>query len=756
MTTIPATVQERISLPAVGAPLGAAAAGGMGLSDFTRMIKQRMALILTVWFLFIGLTVGGTYLAAKYFPLWGASSLLYVEERRGDDPLAQTRTPQTTDTVTRFLKDQAAFIKSQFVLERALVDVEVKKTGWYKSIANPDERIRDLEDELIVTPLEGTSLLQVTIYTHSPEDPHRIVNAVVTSYLYLFEEGSRSRYRAMIDDYARESDAARKAVSDKLKEIQDYLRQISQPGVVMGYNVLGEQIGKTSEVVADLQAQKQSYKALYDSYAMAGPDEMAVSPQTRQLVESDPQIVNLAYQLQALKQEKLVAASRFGPNHRQIKDLETRTREIEKELGRFRELRLLEIKQYQRDQTELAYLNAQAAELYMRDVYEGLLAQQRDLDRQISTYTALTEELRMLEEKARRLDDYLSQLKAWLNQSSMINVRRHVNATAPLERYFPNWFINVPVGTFLGLVIAVGLALLVELVNTSVRSPVDIVRHASMPVLGTVPDADDEEVDIEQIEKAVLEKPQSMIAEAFKIIRTNLFFSAPADRQRTLMTTSPHPEDGKTTVAANLATTIAQSARRVLLVDANFRRPALGQLYGTGNGVGLSNILIGQKKLAEVVRSTSVPNLDVLPSGPIPPNPAELLGGAFMHEFLAAAQERYDQVLFDTAPILLVSDALVLSSIVDGVILVARAQVSSRGVVNRARELLERVNARVFGAVLNAAQVRRGGYFREQLRTFYDYQPEPEELAGGLAPALPQGTSTADPDADDTDEHKPT
>lgn len=727
MTTMPATVQERFSLPGPPMRPGGASAG-FGPADIFRIIKQRLFLIIFLWMFFIGLTVAGTALAAKYFPLYEASALLLVEQQLGEDPLNIIRLADTTDAVNRFLKDQAAFIKSQSVLERALLDVEVKSSAWYREIEEADMRVKALNDDLVVLPREGTSLIQIMMRTKNQSDPHRIVNAVVTSYLALLEERTKADYRTRVDETARDSDLAKQAVTQKLEDIQEFIDEINQPGVVVGVNFLAGQIQEMDKVLAQLKVQKEQYRGLWDSYNAVNPGELAISPQMRQLVENDPQVYQLANQKRGLEAERRLRMMEFGPEHRYVTEINNRLANIEQELNALREIRLREIQQYQRDQTYLAYLNAQNAELSMREKYEDLLAQQRDLDRQLAHYNTLQTELRILEEKAERLDQMHTELRQFLNRQSTINVRRYADASPPIERFFPNWFINVPVGAFLGLALSMGFALLIELVNNRVRSPMDVTRHAHMTVLGTVPDVDDEEVDIEEPEKAVMEKPQSMMAEAFKIIRTNLFFSAPADRQRTLMLTSPKPEDGTTTIAVNLAATIAQSARRVLLVDANLRRPAVGPLFGSQNGAGLSNVLIGQKSLSEVCRPTSLPNLDVLPSGPVPPNPGELLSSPQMQDLIAEASTRYDQVIFDSPPVTVYSDPLVLASLVDGVILVIRAHQSHRGVVNRARTLLERVNARLFGATLNAAQSRRGGYFREQFRTFYDYQPEPSEL----------------------------
>ena len=288
---------------------------------------------------------------------------------------------------------------------------------------------------------------------------------------------------------------------------------------------------------------------------------------------------------------------------------------------------------------------------------------------------------------------------------------------------------STPPNTYLGVAFAMAIGLSLELMDKSIRTTQDITRHLDVPILGAIPHADDEEVAIKQIETAANDSPRSLSAEAFRRIRTNLQFSAPADRQRSVLITSAQPEDGTTTVATNLAIALAQSGRKVLLVDANFRRPRLQQLFKSVPATGLSNILIGQGTLAASAVSSGIKNLDVLGAGPTPPNPAELLSGEPCREFLREAIQRYEQVIIDTAPILLASDATVLAAAVDGVILVVRAKRDSRGIARRAHALLTDVRAHVFGVVLNAAQAARGGYFREQHRSFYDYQPEPETPA---------------------------
>ena len=199
--------------------------------------------------------------------------------------------------------------------------------------------------------------------------------------------------------------------------------------------------------------------------------------------------------------------------------------------------------------------------------------------------------------------------------------------------------------------------------------------------------------------------PRSPIAEAFRTLRTNLEFSNLDKTLRAILVTSAGAEEGKSTTLANLAVTIAQGGKRVILVDADLRRPTQHQIFGLKNNVGLSDMVRDDALLADPpLQETSVPNLKILTSGQLPPNPAEILGSKRMSEILAALLERADIVLFDAPPVLAVTDAAVLSSKVDGVLIVLSAGKTKRENAKKAQAQLEKVNARVIGAVLNNVQ----------------------------------------------------
>jgi len=201
-----------------------------------------------------------------------------------------------------------------------------------------------------------------------------------------------------------------------------------------------------------------------------------------------------------------------------------------------------------------------------------------------------------------------------------------------------------------------------------------------------------------------LTDPRAPAAEAYRTLRTNLYFSSLDRALETLLVTSAAPGDGKSTTLGNLAVTMAQGEKRTVLVDADLRRPALHKLFGVSNSQGLTTMIVDESALAEPpLVETGVENLWLLPSGPLPPNPAEILGSRRLEDIIAALKTRADVILFDAPPVVAVTDAVVLGTKVDGVLLVFCSGKTRREHALRAKEMLERVQVRLVGAVLNNA-----------------------------------------------------
>lgn len=205
--------------------------------------------------------------------------------------------------------------------------------------------------------------------------------------------------------------------------------------------------------------------------------------------------------------------------------------------------------------------------------------------------------------------------------------------------------------------------------------------------------------------------PRSPASEAFRLVRANLKFSQVQGRFKTILITSSGPAEGKSTLAANLALAMAQAGSTVLLVDCDLRRPGQHRTFNLKNRQGLTNVLIRAQLWNQAVQTTDIPGLSLIPSGPIPPNPSELLGSEPMQEFLESAASEYDAVVLDAPPVVAVSDALVLAPLVDGIILVIRAGKTRVDQIMEAKKLLENANGRIVGVVINAAKPNGKSYY---------------------------------------------
>ncbi|MBY0203009.1 CpsD/CapB family tyrosine-protein kinase [Paenibacillus polysaccharolyticus] len=209
----------------------------------------------------------------------------------------------------------------------------------------------------------------------------------------------------------------------------------------------------------------------------------------------------------------------------------------------------------------------------------------------------------------------------------------------------------------------------------------------------------------ERVGLVTMANPRSTSSEAYRKLRTNIQFSSIDSQIQTIMIASASSGEGKTTTIGNLAVTYAQEGKKVLVMDTDLRKPAVHLMFNVPNHVGLTSVLSSQYKVTEVLRETGVEGLHVLSSGPIPPNPSEMIGSRKMTALLEGLKEEYDVILFDTPPVLTVTDALIISSLCDGVILVVNAGKVKKDLVKKAKAHLEHVNARILGAVLNNVQV---------------------------------------------------
>jgi capsular exopolysaccharide synthesis family protein len=322
------------------------------------------------------------------------------------------------------------------------------------------------------------------------------------------------------------------------------------------------------------------------------------------------------------------------------------------------------------------------------------------------------------------------------------NVRVLERAIVPGAPVRPKPVQNLLLGLAFGLGVGIALAFVIEALDNTLKTQADVEQFLGTPVLGLVPligsapgsEAAQAGDNLRERDLGVFLDPKSVAAECCRSIRTNILFMSPDRPLRTMVVTSPSPQEGKTTTAINLGVTMAEAGGRVLIVDTDMRRPRLHRSFGVPNQTGISTVIVGKATLDEAIKRTDVPNLDVLPCGPVPPNPSELLHTERFGAILAECAKLYDRVILDSPPTSAVTDPAVLGNLSDGVVLVIKAGETTREAAMHARRQLVAAKARLFGVVVNAIDFSNPAYgydyyYRNYYRYGYTYGSEPEQKA---------------------------
>jgi len=303
---------------------------------------------------------------------------------------------------------------------------------------------------------------------------------------------------------------------------------------------------------------------------------------------------------------------------------------------------------------------------------------------------------------------------------STSNIQIVEPAVVPGSPVRPKILQNTLLAATVGLMLAVGLVFLIEYLDDRLRSPEQVFQALGVPVVGTVGrfnGAEKGQAKQKSQRLIAASTPRSPVVEAFRTLRTNIRFSSVDVPVRSLLVTSVAPAEGKSTISGNLAIVLAQAGLRVLLMDADLRRPSVHRLFESPNRNGLTDMMLQPSANWDKLPQTSpIPNLYVMPSGALPPNPSELLGSDRFQQLLQGLTAKFDMVIIDSPPLLPVTDSAILARIVDGVLLVVDADRTRTGMLRQGKEHLDRVNARVLGVVMNKIQNGRDGY-----AYYYDY-----------------------------------
>jgi len=629
---------------------------------------------------------------------------------------------------------------------------EAIATGSLANQKRPPE-VAAFLGSLSVKRVPTSRLMEVSYESTDPVLAARILNAHIENFK---AQNIQSRYEATLE--------ATRFLTSQLNELKltvkqsedariNYERQNQIWSVDDKSNITTQRLSDLDKQLTDAQGETLKKQALYE-YAKAG--DIDAVPEIR----ADALLQDLQRKHADLAVQYTEAVNQYGPNFPKVQRLQAQMKEVDDQIAR--ESRGIVL------QLESDYREAKQREELIRQALDLQKAETNNMAEKMVQYNILKRES---EADKSLYEGLLTKLKeAGISEGlKSSNIRVVDPAMIPSYPARPAKARNIALAFLVGLVGGIGLALLREYLDNTVKTPDDIETLTRLPSLAVVPAFGDggnrkRRMGIfgspstngheKRIELVAQHLPKSQMSEAFRALRTALLLSQPDHPPQVILVTSALPREGKTTAAANLAVTLAQLGDKTVLVDADLRKPGVGRLLNLGSGkyAGLSSYLAGVSTLDLVtVPHPAIPNLAAIPTGPLPPNPADLLSSHKLADAIAELRTKYKFVVIDSPPIMAATDAVILSVQVDGVLLVVRSGETPKEAFTRTRDLLTSVKSRLLGVVLNAVDANAPDYYYSYRYYPYSYGYGPQEALELNQEEAPEHVQTKPSVLDDSD-----
>jgi polysaccharide biosynthesis transport protein len=586
--------------------------------------------------------------------------------------------------------------------------------------------VGSFKSSLRVSLSPNTRIIEVHYRNPDPQMAATVVNTLMQTYV-------ENNFKARFESTMQASDWLQKQLIDlqmKVETSQEKLVRYQKEHEILGtdekQNIITEKLTELNKAFTEAESERMDKEAVYRLIDSGDPDAIAASAGGLQSngvsSQSDSQLLEALRAKHAdLKIQAAELNTQFGPAYPKLTQLNNQLKEIDFQI----EGEMKKIASKIRGQ----YSTALQRENMLRDALEKQKQEANKLNESAIQYTLLKRDV----DTNRQLYEGLLQkmkeagVSAGLKSNNFRVVDTARPPQAPIEPNIPR---NLLFAIVLGLASGIGLAFLLEGLDNTVRTTEQAQLISGLSSLGMIPLGSKSAREgpnakrlviassKEAVELVTQVRPQSQMAESYRALRTSLLLSNLGAPPKVVMVTSALPQEGKTTTSINTAVVLAQKGVRVLLIDADMRRPSIHKTLGMGPHSGLSNVLTGSTPLEQAITSTSMlPNLFVLPAGTPPPNPAELLASANMRDVLGQLREQFDHIVIDTPPSLSVTDAVVLSPRADAVVLVIRSGQTTKQALRRSRDVLTQVSAKVVGVLLNAVDLSSPDYYY-----YYEYQ----------------------------------
>ncbi|MFN7021066.1 MAG: GumC family protein [Phycisphaerales bacterium] len=678
------------------------------------------------------------FLLLRYYPTWTASSVFRCEPpRRSPTELRGTDMQQVE--FDRFMGTQMAIMVSPDVLGRAVRNPDLVQSSWAKQFVvngnfQPLKAVTALQEALSPRLVAQTTLIRLSFSWRKKEDAKTIVDAVSRAYLQAVKEQKTQESSEQRQVLETRRGAINQEIAGKNKRRDAILTRNGITNLRDGANQWEqkqlEQVKNLAEAEQQLTTILSLRERLRNASEMRGtiafPEDMIED------AKRDPIIQELKREVSQLRvSESSLLAQDYGERHPTIVNIRERIKaaearqedEMARVLQRMYDARVEEI-------NKNVEATAARREQLAKDL-EEISTKKQAILLAIKEVEQIDEEIKQLGVELNIVNEARQNIETMNDSSVYDQVKLVIPAQTPNVVSFPKLVVMLPLGVLLITGLTAMVVLLRELMDQRVKGPADVAMIPRLRVLGMVPDAAEDPARPASVETAFRDTPGGVVTESFRQIKAPLVKKMDTEGLRTVLVLAGMPGSGATTVACNLATSCAASDDRVLIIDANVRRPAIHKVFGVTETSGLADCLAGQASFDEVVRPTNVANLFVLTAG-TPGNRMmpERLSSESMARLLAEAASKFDRVFIDCPPAIVSGDGMALANRCDAAVLVVRALNEKRGLVNRIRAQLSEARAELIGVVVNGVKSSAGGYFKRNIQATHEYHNVGGKSAG--------------------------
>ena len=686
--------------------------------DYWRVIRIRKAIIITVFLITAIIATAVTFIMPEYY----ASTARIKVQKDGTDIQGMTMQSASIQGYDPyFIQTTFEIMQSEMVLSNVIAKLNLN-AEWGKKYYNGEtlkttETMEIHKQSMQLAPVKNTELISITVYSDDKQAAADLANEIANSYTdyrMATQNAKSTNGVAVLEQQFNQQEQDIKTNQDFVERLRNELHITdSDPNSDMPTPTIDAQQLQTiaQQIIENEKTYSEAVADLQKLQSIQATNEMMLRDVLPQIVP-DPTLSDLVSKLNEAQQNWATLTNDYNLTNNVVMRVQSLRDALVGEIHD-RVLGIMAGLETQVDSKKAALdaLTDSVEKAKQKDQEaatknQPYYAAKRDLQQKIDMHKVLYAKL-----EAERLDSSLP-------KTSMVQLTDPaVPGKAPVK---PNKTVNICLGLVFGLLMGIGLAFFIEYLDTSVKTIDDVERTFQAPVLGVIP---------QNIGYLLDEGSESKHAEAYRVLRTNLLFSRKEEKLNTIVVVSAGAGEGKSTTTINLATVFAQAGNRVLIVDSDLRRPTLHKLFKVANNLGLTNYLLKQNTLPELVQTTPVPNLDFMASGRLPNSSMGILGSAQMKEMIAELKQRYDFIFFDSPPILGVSDASILASEVDLVMQVIQYRRYPQPMTIRAKQMIEKVRGNFVGIVLNNINMSQdeGYYYYSGYYHDYYYSRNPNE-----------------------------